>query len=93
MTFKIVIEDEALSDLQNIYKYILNQDTENKAKNFLSELQTAISTLNTMPNRCRSSYYNDDVDVKDLIYKSYTIVFKVLDERVHILSVFRQRKY
>ncbi|PHR54094.1 MAG: plasmid stabilization protein [Arcobacter sp.] len=93
MIFKIVIEDEAFSDLQNIYNYIVEQDTKNKAKNFLSELQTAISTLNTMPNRCRNSYYNDDLNVKDLIYKSYTIVFKVIDESVHVLSVFRQREY
>jgi len=93
MIFKIIIEEEAFSDLQNIYNYIVKQDTENKAKNFLFELQTAITTLNTMPNRCRNSYYNDDVNVKDLIYKSYTIVFKVADENVHILSVFRQREY
>ena len=46
-----------------------------------------------MPTRCRKSYYSDDVNVKDLIYKSYTIVFKVIDKRVHILSVFRQKEY
>jgi len=93
MIFKIVIEDEAFSDLKNIYNYIAEQDTKNKAKTFLRELQTAINTLYTMPNRCRNSYYSDDTNVKDLIYKSYTIVFKIIDERVHILSVFRQRKY
>jgi len=39
MIFKIVIEDEALLDLHNIYNYIAEQDTINKVNIFISELK------------------------------------------------------
>lgn len=46
-----------------------------------------------MPYRCRESLYIDDKDVRDMIYKKYTIVFKIINENIHILTVFRQRAF
>lgn len=46
-----------------------------------------------MPHRCRKSYYTDDDNTHDLIYKKYTIVFKVIEQQVHILTIFKQRAY
>ncbi len=46
-----------------------------------------------MPQRCRKSYYTDDEDTHDLIYKKYTTVFKTVGNKVHILTIFRQREY
>jgi plasmid stabilization system protein ParE len=91
--YKIVVEPEALQDLKNIKVYISSQDSANKANQFLSELKNSISTLNEMPQRCRKSYYTDSENTHDLIYKKYTIVFKIIDNTVHILTIFRQREY
>ncbi|MCX6051272.1 MAG: type II toxin-antitoxin system RelE/ParE family toxin [Campylobacterales bacterium] len=93
MTYSIVVEPEALLDLQNIYNYISIQDSANKAKNFILELQKNINSLNEMPHRCRKSYYVDDENIRDFIYKKYTIVFKIVDSNVHILTLFRQREF
>jgi len=46
-----------------------------------------------MPMRCRKSYYTDDENSHDLIYKKYTIVFKIIKDTVYVVSVFRQREY
>ena len=46
-----------------------------------------------MPHRCRKSYYVDDENTRDFIYKKYTIVFKIVDSNVHILTLFRQREF
>ncbi|PHQ66050.1 MAG: hypothetical protein COB99_00590 [Sulfurimonas sp.] len=46
-----------------------------------------------MPYRCRKSYYVDDEDTRDLIYKKYTIVFKIIENNIHILTLFRQRTF
>ena len=91
MIYNIIVEPEAISDLQNIYKYISEQDSINKAKGFIQELQRSINSLDEMPYRCRKSYYVDDEDTRDLIYKKYTIVFKVIENNIHILTLFRQR--
>ena len=93
MFYKIVVEWEAFADLLNIKSYITKQDTQNKANQFISELQNSINTLNEMPTRCRKSYYTTDENTHDLIYKKYTIVFKIIDDKVHILTIFKQRTY
>lgn len=69
MTYKIIIELEALKDLLNIKTYITEQGSVNKANKFISELKKNIQTLNNMPQRCRKSYYTDDKNTHDLIYK------------------------
>ncbi len=93
MIYKIVVEPEALQDLFNIKAYITEQDTINKANQFISELKSNIKTLNEMPQRCRKSYYTNDENTHDLIYKKYTTVFNIIDDKVYILTIFRQREY
>ena len=93
MIYQIIVEPEAIEDLLNIKAYITEQDTLNKANHFISELKNNIKTLNEMPERCRKSYYIDDKDTHDFIYKKYTIVFKIIDNKVYILTIFKQREY
>ena len=93
MIYTIIVEPEALQDLLNIKSYITEQDTLSKANQFLSELKNNIKSLNEMPQRCRKSYYTDDENTHDLIYKKYTTVFKIIEDKVHILTIFRQREY
>ena len=93
MHYNIIVESEALEDLQNIYSYITKQDSKNKARKFIFELQNKIDSLSQIPHRCRKSYYIEDEDVRDLVYKKYTIVFKIIEQNVHILTLFRQRSF
>jgi len=93
MIYKLIVEPEALQDLLNIKKYITEQDTSHKADTFIFELKAQIKTLNEMPQRCRKSYYTNNPNTHDLIYKKYTIVFQIRENRVYILSVFRQKNY
>jgi plasmid stabilization system protein ParE len=93
MIYQIIVEPEALQDLLNIKTYITEQDTINKANQFISELKNNIKTLNEMPQRCRKSLYTDDENTHDFIYKKYTTVFKIIENRVHILTIFRQNSY
>ena len=93
MTYSVIVEPEAIQDLLNIKKYITIQDTLSKANQFISELKANIKTLDQMPERCRKSYYSDEIGTHDLIYKKYTIVFQVRENKVHILSLFKQKNY
>ncbi len=93
MTYKIIIQPEAIDDLYTIKSYITRSDSIKKANKFISELKQSIKSLDTMPMRCRKSYYTDDENSHDLIYKKYTIVFKIIKDTVYVVSVFRQREY
>jgi plasmid stabilization system protein ParE len=93
MTYKIIIQPEAIDDLYAIKSYITRSDSVKKANKFISELKQSIKSLGTMPMRCRKSYYTDDENSHDLIYKKYTIVFKIIKDTVYVVSVFKQREY
>lgn len=93
MIYKIVVEPEAIADLINIKTYITEQDTKRKADIFISELKQQVKSLENMPQRCRKSFYTDIENTHDLIYKKYTIVYKIIKDTVHILTIFRQRNY
>lgn len=93
MIYKIIVEPEALQDLQLIKIYIRDEDSISKANKFVSELKRIIKTLNEMPQRCRKSYYSNVENTHDLIYKKYTMVFQIIEDKVHILTIFRQRTY
>ena len=93
MLYNIIVEPEAIEDLLNIKTYITQQDSITKANIFLSELKEKITSLNKMPNRCRKSLYTTSDNTHDLIHKKYTIVYKIIDNTVYILTVFRQRNF
>ena len=92
MNYNIILEPEAIQDLINIKKYI-STDSITKANSFISELKGKIKSLDTMPNRCRKSLYTQEINTHDLIYKSYTIIYKIIDFEIHILTVFKQKNY
>ena len=93
MRYDIIIEPIALEDLQNIYKYISRNDSASKARKFINELKRHIYSLNHNLMKCRKSYYDKSENTRDLIHKGYTIVFKIIDSTVFVLSVFRQKNY
>ena len=86
--YKIVIEPEALNDLLSIKNYIASQDTLSRANKFIHELKAQIKTLQEL-----KSFYIDEPNTHDLIYKKYTIVFQIRQDTIHILTIFRQRNY
>jgi len=89
--YNIIIEPEAENDLYNIFGYIKENDSEEKAKNFIKKLQKSINSLSFMPQRCRNSHYVKNGKTKDLIYNGYTICYHILDTNVHVVAIFRQR--
>ncbi len=93
MIYSVMIEPEAFQDLLRIQIYITEEDALSKANQFILELKNSIKTLNEMPQRCRKSYYTDTKNTHDLIYKKYTTVFQIIENRVHILTIFRQKSY
>ena len=89
--YTVIIEPEARDDLEAIHTFIATNDTPLKADRFLRKLQEAIGSLSYMPKRFRHSIYIDDNKTHDMTIHGYTICYHILDEKVHIVAVFRQK--
>jgi toxin ParE1/3/4 len=81
-------------DFNNKLFTILKHISINNPKNairFKKELDSKILELPNMPYRCRASIYYDDTDVRDLIFKGYTVPYLIDNERskLVVLEIFK----
>jgi len=88
---RIVRSKKYTLSLKDVMKYI-SLDSKSRAISFKNEIDNQINSLVDMPYRCRKSIYFDDNTKRDLIYKGYTIVYKI-DENKGIITVIGMKKY
>jgi len=82
-----------LKELFKILDYIARDkiDASEKFKNNLDEL---IENLPNFPYKYRKSIYFNDENIRDLIHKKYTIVYRIkpLKKEIEILRIFNKNK-
>ncbi len=69
--------------------YFIALDNKSNAKNFKNELIHKINNLINMPFKFRQSIYFQDENIRDLIFKGYTIVYRVdaIKEIITIIGI------
>ncbi len=88
---KIVRSSKYIAALQEIMRFI-SRDSKKRALAFRSQIDKQIASLADMPYKCRKSIYFDDERMRDLIYKGYTIVYKV-DEHQNLIVIVAIKKH
>ena len=79
--------------LLNILQHIA-KDKVSASRNFQKELDKSLRNILNFPYKHRQSIYFDDKNVRDLVYKKYTINYEInLDTNsIEILDIFNQNK-
>jgi len=90
---QIKLSDEFQISFENIFKYI-SKDKLLAAKEFKKNLFIKIKELPNFPYKYRKSIYFEDDNIRDMIFKGYTIVYKVDSSKklIVILDIFNQNK-
>ncbi len=88
---QIIYQPKFINSFNNIWDYIA-QDSKSRANKFKREIKKLIEDIHHMPYKCRKSIYFDDDNIRDLIFKGYTIVYKV-DESKEQITVIGIKKY
>ena len=86
-----IIKDELFKEsLKTVLKYIA-QDSKAKASKFNKQLSVQVNKLGNMPFKFRQSNYYDDNNIRDLIFKGYTIPYLVDEEKelIVVLDIFK----
>ena len=70
------------------------KDRVSASKNFQKKLDKLIKNIPNFPYKYRESIYFNNKNIKDLIYKKYTINYEInLEENsIEILNIFNQNK-
>ena len=88
MDYKVILSPRAIQDLQEIVRYIA-WDSPNDAERFGNKLLSKAQSLSFLPERGRAVPEFKDPQIRELILKSYRIVYRVKSaERVMEISRF-----
>jgi toxin ParE1/3/4 len=80
MDFKVILSPRAIQDLREIVRYI-SFDNPAAAEKFGLELINKTRTLATFPEIGRKVPEFDDANIREIIFKSYRIVYRVQQEK------------
>jgi len=83
---KIIYQAKFINSFNQIWDYI-SLDSKTRANQFKKEVKKKIGELENMPFRFRQSIYFEDENIRDLIFKGYTIVYKIDKERDTIIII------
>ena len=92
---EVVLTRGAARDLQAIYEFVLEADSEARADHLLDELETLIGTLAQSPERGSHPKELASLGIRDyrqVILKPYRIIYRVLRGRVVIFLVADGRR-
>jgi plasmid stabilization system protein ParE len=86
----IVRRREYLTALKVIISFI-SKDSKSRALAFQSQLDHKISNLVNFPYKFQQSQNHEDVNVRDMVFKRYTITYLVETEknRISILDIYK----
>ena len=85
----IIIRDSYFSkQLYGILK-IIARDKVSASRIFEKQLNKKIKNIIDFPYQYRASHYFENKDYRDLIHQGYTVIYKVEDERIIILEIFK----
>ena len=85
--------EQYISNLFAILQYI-SKDKISASRNFKNELDKKINNLTHFPYKNRPSIYFDNENIRDMIFKGYTITYEIniQDNTIEILDIFNQNK-
>ena len=88
---KIVLKDTFVNRLGDQLEYIAQSNPAN-ARKFKNDLFQQIKSIPSNPYKYRKSVWFDDQSIRDLIFKGYTIVFKINANSIEVFGFVKQQK-
>jgi plasmid stabilization system protein ParE len=90
---QVELDDKFKRNFQTILEYIA-KDKITASKNFKKELFKQIKNIPNFPYKYRKSFYFEDENVRDIIFKGYTVVYEVNINKglIVVLDIFNQNK-
>ncbi len=88
MSYRVLIQPPSARDLEAAYEWIARHSVE-RAAAWLEGAFMAIESLNALPRRCPLATENEafDVEVRQLLYDGFRILFTVEENQVRILHI------
>ena len=95
MGYAVLLTNDAVRDLDEIYNYIDRHDSPQKADYVLERIEEEFSSLSELPER--GAYPKELLalgirDYREIFFKPYRIIYRVIDNIVYILLIVDGRR-
>jgi len=94
-TYQVVLASDFLSDLFELYRYVALRDGKERARDLVKKLEKAARRLKNFPDRGHALPELAPMGIQDVLEITngpYRIIYKVLDNAVHILACIDGRR-
>ena len=90
---KIIHKPNFSEQLKQILSYIAHDNPQASVR-FKNGLKESIYLLPDNPYKYRQSIYFDSPHIRDMVYKKYTIIYRVkpIKKTIEVLRIFNQNK-
>ncbi|KQC10414.1 MAG: plasmid stabilization protein [Smithella sp. SDB] len=90
MSFEVFLTDDAVRDIKELYQYIANHDTPEKAQNVLTKIEKTFKSLSETPER--GTYPKELLalgmrEYREVFFKPYRLIYRIIEKRVYILLI------
>lgn len=82
---KIIFKDTFVNRLEKQLDFIALNNPAN-ARRFKNDLLTKIKSIPSNPFKYRKSIWFDDQNIRDLIFKGYTVVFRINSNTIEVFG-------
>jgi toxin ParE1/3/4 len=104
MPFQLFLTADAARDLEDLYRYLIDQDSMEKAEYVLGKIEKAVNSLAEFPQR--GAHPKELLalgirDYREIFFKPYRLIYRTVGSRVYIylitdgrrdMQVFLQRR-
>jgi plasmid stabilization system protein ParE len=89
---KIDFSDEYINEFMAVWDFIA-QDSFDRANSFKDELKAKIADIPLMPYKYRRSTHFNHEDIRDLIFKGYTVPYFIdkANDRIFVLGILKYK--
>lgn len=95
MPFSVFLTIDAARDLEELYAYIAEKDSPQKADHVLEQIENAFSGLSEVPERGRHPGELLELGIREyreIFFKPYRIVYRVMGQNVYVLLIVDGRR-
>jgi len=87
----VIVRRREYSTALKVILLFISKDSKNRALNFKSQLDNKINNLVNFPYKFKQSKNHNDEDVRDMIFKGYTITYFIQSDkdRISILDIYK----
>ena len=93
--FKVFLTKDAATDLNELYEYILINDSPSKADYVLEQIEKNFLALSEFPER---GVYPKELlklgikEYREIFFKPYRIIYRIIDKNIYVLLIADGRR-